>query len=102
MICRFVVLSAMALGMLPMAPAADVRVVEEIAAKVNGEIVTKGEIGEQRRLAETYLRQEQHLSGPQLQTAVDEQTKDILRDKDRSDSCWCRRPRNSKSTWTAK
>ena len=36
MICRFVVLSALALGMLGVAPAADIRVVEEIAAKVNG------------------------------------------------------------------
>jgi parvulin-like peptidyl-prolyl isomerase len=78
MICRYVVLTAFALRL---APAADVRVVEEIAAKVNGEIVTRGEITEQRRLVETYFRQEQHLSGTQLQAAIDEQTKDILREK---------------------
>jgi parvulin-like peptidyl-prolyl isomerase len=78
MICRFVVLSAIA---IQLAPAADVRVVEEIAAKINGEIVTKGEIDEQRQLVETYFRQEQHLSGAALQTAVTEQTKNILRDK---------------------
>jgi len=78
MICRFVVLSAVAFRL---AAAADIRVVEEIAAKVNGEIVTKGEIDEQRQLVETYFRQEQHLNGPALQTAVDEQTKNILRDK---------------------
>src|ERR1017187_845900 len=78
MICRFVVLSAFALRL---APAADIRVVEEIAAKVNGEIVTRGELSEQRRLVETYLHQEQHLNGPPLQTAADEQSKNILRDK---------------------
>ncbi|MGA2145653.1 MAG: peptidylprolyl isomerase [Bryobacteraceae bacterium] len=78
MICRFVVLSAVAFRL---AAAADIRVVEEIAAKVNGEIVTKGEIDEQRQLVETYFRQEQHLNGPALLTAVDEQTKNVLRDK---------------------
>ncbi|MGP8245877.1 MAG: peptidylprolyl isomerase [Bryobacteraceae bacterium] len=81
MICRIVVLSVLALGMFGVAPAADIRVVEEIAAKVNGEIVTKGELSEQRRLVETYLHQEQHLSGPTLQAAVDDQSKNILRDK---------------------
>ena len=78
MICRFVVLSAVAFRL---AAAADIRVVEEIAAKVNGEIVTKGEIDEQRQLVETYFRQEQHLNGPALLTAVDEQSKNVLRDK---------------------
>jgi len=78
MICRFVVLSAVAFRL---AAAADIRVVEEIAAKVNGEIVTKGEIDEQRQLVETYFRQEQHVNGPALLTAVDEQTKNVLRDK---------------------
>jgi parvulin-like peptidyl-prolyl isomerase len=78
MICRYVVLSAIALRL---ACAAEIRVVEEIAAKVNGEIVTKGELAEQRRLFETFFRQEQHLSGTALQAAVDQESKDILREK---------------------
>ena len=59
MIRRFVVLMAA----LPMAAAADIRVVEEIAAKVNGDIITRGELDEQRRELEMFLRQERHLAG---------------------------------------
>ena len=43
MIRRFVVLMA---ATLAVAVAADIRVVEEIAAKVNGDIVTRGELDE--------------------------------------------------------
>jgi parvulin-like peptidyl-prolyl isomerase len=64
-----------------LAGAADVRVVEEIAAKVNGDIVTKGELMARQKEFETYLRQEQKLSGPQLATTLQEQSKDILREK---------------------
>jgi parvulin-like peptidyl-prolyl isomerase len=64
-----------------LAAAADVRVVEEIAVKVNGDIITRGELAEQMRETELYLRQEQHLSGPALQAALQEQQKDMLREK---------------------
>ncbi len=43
MLSRFVVLMAAGASL---AVAADVRVVEEIAAKVNGDIITRGELDE--------------------------------------------------------
>lgn len=55
--------------------------VEEIAVKVNGDIVTRGELEEQRREMEQMLRQERKLTGPQLVAAVEENSKDLLRDK---------------------
>lgn len=64
-----------------MAAAADVRVVEEIAVKVNGEIVTRGDLEEQKRRLELALRQEQKLTGARLVEAVEAQSKDLLRDK---------------------
>jgi len=66
---------------LPLAVAADIRVVEEIAAKVNGDIITRGELDEQRRDLEMALRQERHLTGVELTTAVQEESKNLLRDK---------------------
>jgi parvulin-like peptidyl-prolyl isomerase len=66
---------------LPLAVAADVRVVEEIAAKVNGDIVTRGELDEQKRELEMYLRQEKHLKGMELNEAAGEQSRNFLRDK---------------------
>ena len=75
---RFVVLVAAGASL---AAAADVRVVEEIAVKVNGEIITRGELAEQKRELEMMLRQEQKLSGTQLSAAVEEQSKDLLGNK---------------------
>jgi len=78
MFSRFVVLLMAGAAFLT---AADVRVVEEIAVKVNGDIITRGELAEQMRELEMYLRQEQKLSGPALQSALQEQSKDMLREK---------------------
>ena len=78
MIRRFVVVMMAA---LPMAVAADIRVVEEIAAKVNGDIVTRGELDEQQRQLGMYLRQQQHLTGVELTAAEQEESKNFLRDK---------------------
>jgi peptidyl-prolyl cis-trans isomerase SurA len=78
MICRFVVLTAATLGL---AAAADVKIVEEIVAKVNGDIVTKGDLEEKRREVELMFRQQQHLNGQQLTQAVNDASKDILREK---------------------
>jgi len=64
-----------------LAGAADVRVVEEIAVKVNGDIITRGELAEQMRESEMILRQEQHLSGPALQAALQEEQKNMLSSK---------------------
>jgi peptidyl-prolyl cis-trans isomerase SurA len=78
MLRMFVVVMA---AVAPLASAADVRVVEEIAAKVNGDIITRGDIAERQKELETFFRQEQKLSGAQLAAAVSEQSKDILREK---------------------
>jgi parvulin-like peptidyl-prolyl isomerase len=65
---------------LSIAVAADVRVVEEIAAKVNGDIITRGELEHKRGEIEAYFRQ-QGLTGAKLAEAVKEQEKDALRDE---------------------
>jgi peptidyl-prolyl cis-trans isomerase SurA len=76
---RFVVLVSAALFCAaPSAFAADIKVVEEIAAKVNGDIITKGDLDDQKKILERTLREEQHLTGPALAAAVREQEKDIL------------------------
>ncbi len=59
---------------------ADVRVVEEIVAKVNGDIITRGEIDRTRQALEMDLKQ-QGLAGPQLQKALKEKEPDALRDQ---------------------
>jgi peptidyl-prolyl cis-trans isomerase SurA len=79
MIRRFVVfVSAALFCAAPFAFAADIRVVEEIAAKVNGEIITRGDLEDQKKNLERQLREEQHLTGAALAAAVREQEKDIL------------------------
>ena len=78
MIRRFVVVM---MAVLPVAIAGDIRVVEEIATKVNGDIVTRGELEEQKRDLEMYLRQERHLKGVELTEAEQEQSKNFLREK---------------------
>jgi peptidyl-prolyl cis-trans isomerase SurA len=77
MLSRFVVLMAAA---IPMAFAADVKVVEEIAAKVNGDIITRGELEQRRREIEQQLRQE-GLSGQKLADAVKEYSANALSEK---------------------
>jgi parvulin-like peptidyl-prolyl isomerase len=79
MIRRFVVfVSAALFCAAPFAFAADIRVVEEIAAKVNGDIITRGDLDDQKKILERTLREEQHLSGAPLAAALREQEKDIL------------------------
>ena len=77
MLCRFVVLMAAA---LPMAVAADVKVVEEIAAKVNNDIITRGELEHRRREIEQELRR-QGLTGAKLADAVKQAERDALREQ---------------------
>jgi peptidyl-prolyl cis-trans isomerase SurA len=78
MIRRFVVVMMAA---LTVAVAADIRVVEEIAAKVNGDIVTRGELEEEQKELEMFLRQERHLKGVELAEAAQQESKNFLRDK---------------------
>jgi parvulin-like peptidyl-prolyl isomerase len=65
---------------LPMAVGADVRVVEEIAAKVNGDIITRGELAQTRKEIEQQLRAE-GLTGTKLSQAVNDYSANALREK---------------------
>ena len=60
--------------------ASDVRVVEEIVAKVNSDIITRGELENTRRTLEAELRK-QGLTGAALEKALKEQANDALRDQ---------------------
>lgn len=62
------------------AAASDIKVVEEIVAKVNGDIITRSELERQRMLIEAELRQ-QGVSGAQLKEAVEKRQRDALRDQ---------------------
>jgi parvulin-like peptidyl-prolyl isomerase len=59
---------------------ADVSLMEEIICKVNGDIVTRGEMLHDKKMMETELRQ-QGLSGARLADALDDSSKNILREK---------------------
>jgi len=60
--------------------AADVRVVEEIIAKVNNEIITRGELERSRRQLEESLRR-QGASAAQIQQALEEADRSALRER---------------------
>jgi parvulin-like peptidyl-prolyl isomerase len=60
--------------------ASDVRVVEEIVAKVNADIITRGELESTRRSIEAELRK-QGLTGAALEKAIKDQANDALRDQ---------------------
>jgi peptidyl-prolyl cis-trans isomerase SurA len=62
-----------------LAAAADVHIVEEIVAKVNSDIITRGELAHSRAEIEAELRQ-QGLNGAQLQKALQEKSAENLRD----------------------
>ena len=74
---KFFVLLAAA---LPAAVAADVEVVEEIIAKVNGEIITRGEMERTRQELTEELRS-QGYGGPRLTDAVRQRQNDALRNQ---------------------
>jgi peptidyl-prolyl cis-trans isomerase SurA len=59
---------------------ADVTVVEEIVCKVNGDIITRGEMDKDRRDMEAEFRQ-QGLTGRAMQDAVNGRARDVLRDR---------------------
>ena len=60
--------------------AADIHVIEEIAAKVNGDIITRGDVDNTRHTIEAELKK-QGLSGAALDKALREQGNDALRDQ---------------------
>lgn len=63
-----------------LAPAADLPVIEEIIAKVNGDIITRSEVERDRRMLDAELRRS-GATGPQVAAAVNERGKDILRER---------------------
>ncbi len=74
---RFVIIVATT---LPMAMAADVHVVEEIAAKVNGDIITSAELQDQHKEVEQMLRS-QGYTGARLTDSVKQYSANALRDQ---------------------
>lgn len=60
--------------------AADTVVIEEIVAKVNGDIITRSELERSRRQIEAELRQ-QNLKGAQLEEALKQREATLLRDR---------------------
>ena len=60
--------------------AADVEVLERIVAKVNGEIITAGELARTRRLLEAELKR-RGLSGEALEREIKQRENDLLRDR---------------------
>jgi parvulin-like peptidyl-prolyl isomerase len=60
--------------------AADLAVVEEIVAKCNGDIITRGDLDHSRKQLIEALRHE-GLTGPALEQALQEQEKNLLRDR---------------------
>jgi peptidyl-prolyl cis-trans isomerase SurA len=69
-------LSVVAFG----ADVAPVTIMEEIICKVNGDIITRGEVERDRKEMETELRRN-GLAGIRLQEALTEQAKNILRER---------------------
>src|SRR5690242_10371661 len=65
---------------LSTAAASDVRIIEEIVAKVNGDIITRGELERTRQQIEADFRQ-QGIAGAKLEQAVKEKQADALRDQ---------------------
>jgi len=59
---------------------ADVSLMEEIICKVNSDIITRGEMARDKKLLESELRQ-QGLSGARLSEALNDSSKNILREK---------------------
>ena len=77
--CMRLVIPFLALGSIALW-SADLAVVEEIIAKCNGDIITRGDIERGRKeLAENFQRD--GLSGIALENAVRQKEKDILRDR---------------------
>jgi len=75
---RRILLYLAAAGSIAMA--ADVRIVEEIVAKVNGDIITRSDLAHTRQEIAAELRR-QGMTGAKLQQAINERAADALRDQ---------------------
>src|SRR6202140_2779769 len=78
--CRFVVLIAASLAAAAAADNVNVRVVEEIAAKVNGDIITRGDLERKRAEVEAEAKR-QGITGARLAEVVKEEASNTLREK---------------------
>lgn len=78
----FAAAALLAADTVPTVPAnPNVRVIEEIVAKVNNDIITRGELERQRVQIEAEIRQQKGLSGDELAKEVKQKQADALRDK---------------------
>ena len=75
-----VVITASAFSLYAADNPPNVRVVEEIAAKVNGDIITRGEL-ERKRLETEAEARKQGISGPRLKEVVDDYSANALREQ---------------------
>jgi peptidyl-prolyl cis-trans isomerase SurA len=66
---------------LSAAEAPKIRVIEEIVAKVNNDIITRGELERTRLQLEAEIKQQKNLAGAQLATEVQKHQADALRDQ---------------------
>jgi parvulin-like peptidyl-prolyl isomerase len=80
MSCRFVVLIAASFAAASAADNVNVRVVEEIAAKVNGDIITRGDLERKRAEVEAEAKR-QGITGAKLADVVNEEASNTLREK---------------------
>jgi parvulin-like peptidyl-prolyl isomerase len=71
---------AVLLALSSLALKADVSVIDEIVAKVNGDIITRSEVERERRTIEAELKK-QGMTGQRLQDAVRETAKNTLRER---------------------
>ncbi|BDC52053.1 chaperone SurA [Bryobacterales bacterium F-183] len=77
----FLRLAVTTLGSAAALLAADVQLIEEIIAKVNGDIITRGELARQRRQIEAELRATGNVPAARIQQALQDREKDILRER---------------------
>jgi len=77
MLHRFLFVSMATAGLLP---AAEITVIDEIICKVNGDIITRGDLEKTRKQMEANLRQ-QGAAGQRLTEAMQDGEKNILRER---------------------
>ena len=80
MLRRFVVLIVTTLSSAAAADNVNVKIVEEIAAKVNGDIITRGDLERKRAEVEAEAKR-QGITGPRLAEVVKEEAANALREK---------------------
>ncbi len=77
----FAVSSLIYTSLIHAAEAPKIRVIEEIVAKVNNDIITRGELEHTRQQLEAELKQQKNLAGVALATELQKHQADALRDQ---------------------